>query len=88
MYNNYPDSFKENCAKKIGCDNSLKTCKNSSIYIKKELNKLKKSNSKKNNSKIQCIEYDNPKKEIQMEMDFKQEQLKQTDLNWDGQDGS
>lgn len=32
--------------------------------------------------------HDNPKKEIQMEMDFKQEQLKQTDLNWDGQDVS
>lgn len=64
MYNNYPNSFKENCAKKMECDNSSKTCKNSSVYIKKELNKLKKSNDNKNNSKTQCIEYSNPKKEI------------------------
>ena len=70
MYNNYPNIFKNNCAKKISCNTNLNlSCKSGLDNINNELNRLKEQeqNIKKNTQKridrekgTVCSNYNSP----------------------------
>lgn len=68
MYNNYPNIFKDSCAKKnISCDtNSNFSCRNGLDNINNELKKLKEENSKNKPKRMDrekgtiCADYNSP----------------------------